>query len=77
MRYQIQRVVAPELIEDLRQVAMERPRFGYRRLHVMLRQGLRLVEARGDPARAGAQPTKANESWAMGFVSAGTAGGRT
>jgi putative transposase len=33
-----QRRVAPELLEDLRQVAMERPRFGYRRLHVMLRR---------------------------------------
>jgi hypothetical protein len=38
---------------------------------------LRLVEARGDPARAGGRPTKANESWAMGFVFAGCAGGRT
>ena len=38
MRYQSQRRVAPELLEDLRQVAMERPRFGYRRLHVMLRR---------------------------------------
>jgi putative transposase len=36
MRYQSQRRVAPELVEALRQVAMERPRFGYRRLHVML-----------------------------------------
>ncbi len=38
VRYQSQRRVAPELLEDLRQVAMERPRFGYRRLHVMLRR---------------------------------------
>ena len=38
MRYQSQRVIAPELVEDLRQVAMERPRFGYRRLHVMLKR---------------------------------------
>jgi putative transposase len=38
MRYQSQRRVASELLEDLRQVAMERPRFGYRRLHVMLRR---------------------------------------
>jgi hypothetical protein len=38
MRYRSQRQVAPELVEDLRQVAMERPRFGYRRLHVMLRR---------------------------------------
>ena len=38
MRYQSRRVVAPELVADLRQVAMERPRFGYRRLHVMLRR---------------------------------------
>lgn len=38
MRYQSQRQVAPELLADLRQVAMERPRFGYRRLHVMLRR---------------------------------------
>src|SRR5207237_9884676 len=38
VRYQSQRVVAPELLRDLRQVAMERPRFGYRRLHVMLRR---------------------------------------
>jgi putative transposase len=38
MRYQSKRQTAPELVEDLRQVAMERPRFGYRRLHVMLRR---------------------------------------
>jgi len=38
MRYQTQRRVAPELVADLRQVAMERPRFGYRRLHVMLKR---------------------------------------
>jgi putative transposase len=38
VRYQSRRVVAPELVADLRQVAMERPRFGYRRLHVMLRR---------------------------------------
>jgi putative transposase len=38
VRYESQRVVAPELLNDLRQVAMERPRFGYRRLHVMLRR---------------------------------------
>jgi len=38
MRYRTRRVVAPELLADLRQVAMERPRFGYRRLHVMLKR---------------------------------------
>jgi len=38
MRYETERVIAPELVEDLRQVAMERPRFGYRRLHVMLKR---------------------------------------
>jgi putative transposase len=38
MRYQSRRRVAPELLEDLRQVAIERPRFGYRRLHVMLKR---------------------------------------
>src|SRR5947209_10503915 len=38
VRYQSQRVIAPELVEDLRQVPMERPRFGYRRLHVILRR---------------------------------------
>jgi putative transposase len=38
MRYQSQRRVPPELVEDQRHVAMERPRFGYRRLHVMLRR---------------------------------------
>ena len=38
MRYRSQRKVAPELVADLRQVAMERPRFGYRRLHVMLKR---------------------------------------
>ena len=38
MRYESQRKIAPELVADLRQVAMERPRFGYRRLHVMLRR---------------------------------------
>ena len=38
MRYRSQRKVASELVADLRQVAMERPRFGYRRLHVMLKR---------------------------------------
>ena len=38
MRYRSQRKVAPELVADLRQVAMERPRFVYRRLHVMLKR---------------------------------------
>lgn len=38
MRYRSQRKVAAELVEDLRQVAMERPRFGYRRQHVMLKR---------------------------------------
>jgi putative transposase len=38
VRYQSQRRIAPELIADLRQVAIERPRFGYRRLHVMLKR---------------------------------------
>lgn len=38
MRYRTQRKIAPELVADLRQVAMERPRFGYRRLHVMLKR---------------------------------------
>ena len=38
MRYRSQRKVAPELVADLRQVAMGRPRFGYRRLHVMLKR---------------------------------------
>jgi putative transposase len=38
VRYETQRIVAPELVADLRQVAMERPRFGYRRLHVMLKR---------------------------------------
>lgn len=37
-RYRSRRVVAPELLADLRQQAMERPRFGYRRLNVMLRR---------------------------------------
>lgn len=37
-RYQSKRVIAPELLADLRAQAMERPRFGYRRLHVMLRR---------------------------------------
>jgi len=36
-RYTSRRTVAPELLADLRQQAMERPRFGYRRLHVMLK----------------------------------------
>jgi putative transposase len=38
IRYKSQRFIAPELVADLRQVAMERPRFGYRRLHVMLKR---------------------------------------
>jgi putative transposase len=38
MRYQSRRYIHPQLVTDLRQVAAERPRFGYRRLHVMLRR---------------------------------------
>jgi putative transposase len=38
VRYQSQRVEEPRLLADLKQVAMERPRFGYRRLHVMLKR---------------------------------------
>jgi putative transposase len=38
MRYETRRVIAPELIVDLAQIASERPRFGYRRLHVMLKR---------------------------------------
>lgn len=38
MRYRSLRVVSPELMADLRQLAMERPRFGYRRLHIMLKR---------------------------------------
>ena len=38
IRYRSERRIAPELIADLRQVAMDRPRFGYRRLHAMLRR---------------------------------------
>jgi putative transposase len=37
-RYQSRRCIAPELLADLRQVAIERPRFGYRRITVMLRR---------------------------------------
>ena len=37
-RYQSRRFIAPELLADLRQVAIERPRFGYRRITVMLRR---------------------------------------
>jgi putative transposase len=38
VRYETRRVVAPELVADLAQIAGERPRFGYRRLHVMLKR---------------------------------------
>jgi putative transposase len=38
VRYEAQRSVAPELVADLAQVANERPRFGYRRLHVMVKR---------------------------------------
>jgi putative transposase len=47
-RYNSIRVVDPKLVERMRAVAYERPRFGYRRVHVMLRRegflvGLRRV----------------------------------
>jgi putative transposase len=38
VRYEPRRAVAPELLADLHQVAAERTRFGYRRLHVMLKR---------------------------------------
>jgi putative transposase len=37
-RYESTRVDAPELVAKLRKLAVERPRFGYRRLHRMLRR---------------------------------------
>ena len=37
-RYQTRRVIAPELLADLREQAMQRPRFGYRRLQIMLKR---------------------------------------
>lgn len=37
-RYRSRRVVVPELVADLREQAMQRPRFGYRRLQIMLRR---------------------------------------
>jgi putative transposase len=37
-RYESTRVDAPELEAKLREVAVQRPRFGYRRLHLMLRR---------------------------------------
>jgi len=38
-RYRARRQVAVRLLEDLRAHAMARPRFGYRRIHVLLRRG--------------------------------------
>jgi len=38
-RYRARRQVAVKLLEDLRSHAMARPRFGYRRIHVLLRRG--------------------------------------
>lgn len=38
-RYRSRRAVAPRLLEELRRHAAERPRFGYRRLHVLLKRG--------------------------------------
>ena len=37
-RYQSVKVEDPQLRKDLRQLAAERPRFGYRRLHLMLKR---------------------------------------
>jgi putative transposase len=42
-RYESIRVDAPELVAKLRKLAMERPRFGYRRLHILLRRGGEIV----------------------------------
>jgi putative transposase len=35
-QYQSRKKDEPQLLEDMRQIAQERPRFGYRRIHVML-----------------------------------------
>ncbi len=46
-RYTKQPVAAPELVERVRAVAYERPRFGYRRVHIMLlRQGVHIGQRR-------------------------------
>jgi putative transposase len=46
-RYEPTRVDPPELVAKLRAVAVERPRFGYRRLHLMLRRaGLKVNHKR-------------------------------
>jgi putative transposase len=46
-RYESSRTDDPQLVAKLRDVAIERPRFGYRRLHLMLRrQGLKVIHKR-------------------------------
>jgi putative transposase len=46
-RYVSRRAPQPELVERMRAVAAERPRFGYRRVHVMLvREGFRVGQRR-------------------------------
>ena len=46
-RYATNPVAAPELVERIRAVAYERPRFGYRRVHIMLlRCGVRIGQRR-------------------------------
>jgi putative transposase len=42
-RYEPQRVDSPELVAELSKLAAERPRYGYRRLHVLLRRGGHVV----------------------------------
>ena len=98
-RYVAHRAQPEALVKRLRELAAERPRFGYRRLYVMLRRegfafnhkriyrlyradGLavrRRIRRRRAAARARvvfAAATRANERWAMDFVSDALFNGR-
>jgi putative transposase len=98
-RYQAHRAQPEALVKRLRELAAERPRFGYRRLYVMLRRegfafnhkriyrlyradGLavrRRIRRRRAAAKARvvfASATRANERWAMDFVSDALFNGR-
>jgi putative transposase len=92
LRYRSHRTQPKRLVERMRELAAQRPRFGYRRLHVLLRREgfavnckrvYRLYKLDGLTVRRRlrrrraasvarivlAPATRANERWAMDFVS--------
>jgi len=98
VRYQVQKASEKELKEQIREIAMNHRRYGYRRVHQLLRRagkginhkkvyriykelGLKVLKRGGRKRATGERKvhrliTRANQCWALDFVSDALANGR-